>query len=402
MRVRIGERVIAWWQHADIGKLAHETRDWNDASWAAARFAVQAHGLGPWLHVRLHAAAPSTRVGQRAAIDGCGLPSFLAFLAHCHEMNVRRHALWRSELELVLAAAASLGLPLVALKGAALLPTLWTDPVLRPTSDIDLLTRSDDRAALEPALRELGWTFQGDVPRHRVFYLTRLGIHPRPDVGEHPDQPLRLELHEQARQTFLGLQHDCTGALWRDTSSVHASVHGGDAVLAVPAPGVLFEHVLLHTAFDLARRMTRLIKLEDLRLLASRLSPGDWSRLVANARATGLERFFLAPLIMAERYLGPVAPPDVMDALERATPSDLIAWLRRAPLSYFTVCGSFGAGLSNVWARLRWLPPGSTWLGGARRLVMPSHAERLDEFAPVDRSSSLWAYYRAQLARWRG
>jgi hypothetical protein len=114
-----------------------------------------------------------------------------------------------------------------------------------------------------------------------------------------------------------------------------------------------------------------------------------------------LERFYLAPLVMAERYLGPVAPRYVIDSLEAATPRSLAAWLRRAPLSYFTVCGSIGGGPGNLWPRLRWLPPGRAWMTGARRLVLPRRAERLDELAAVGQDPSLWAYYRAQLARWR-
>lgn len=417
-RVRIAEQIIGWWQHPDRDYLEAETRDWRDEHWAAARFAVQVHGLGPWLHARLDGADLSASATREAAThvagahdgaahvaDARGVAAFLSFVAHCHEMNVHRYALWRAELERVLAEAARLAIPLVGLKGAALLPTVWTGPTagtgpaLRPTSDIDLLARPADRAALEIALRQLGWTLHGDTARHRVFYLARLGIEARPgSVGEHPDQPLRLEVHEHAVQTFIGLRHDCTAALWRDPSAIPV----GHTSMAVPAAGTLFEHVLMHTAFDLAKRLTRVIKLNDLSLLAPSLSGEDWSRLVARARDARLERFYLAPLIMAERYLGPIAPAAVIEALERTTPPSLTAWLRHAPVSDFTACRSMDAGPANAWARLRWLPPGRAWIAGARLMAIPSRAERLHEFVAAGQATSLWAYYRAQLARWRG
>jgi hypothetical protein len=388
-RVRIGEQVLEWWRHGDVDRLEAQTVGWGDARWTVARFAVQAHGIGPWLHRRLDAHAAK---GPRVA-------AFLEYVAECHALNRARYALWRTELEGVLAAAGRAGIPLVALKGAALMPSLWAEPELRPTSDIDLLARPADRRVLDAALGDLGWTLHGEVPRHRTFYLTRLGLAPRSDIGEHPDQPLRLEIHEHARQTFLGLDHDGTAALWQGAMPVTV----GATTMGMPSAGALFEHVLVHTAFDLARRMTRFIKLEDLRLLAARLTGDDWSGVVTRAHASRLEPFALAPLVMAERYLGPIAPAAVMRDLDASTPRALAARLRDTPLSYFTVCGSRGGGLANAWSRVRWLPPGRASFAGARRLLIPSQAERRDEFAAVGQDApSLWAYYRAQLARWRG
>jgi hypothetical protein len=386
-RVRIGEQVLGWWREPDVHRLAVETTSWDDVEWHVARFAVQAHGIGPWLHQRF---------ARQPATDP-RVVAFLRYVGQCHALNRDRYALWRSELERVLTAAGREAIPLVALKGAALLPTLWAEPWLRPTSDIDLLARPADRRALDAALAALGWTLQGEVPRHRTFYLTRLGLTPCSDIGEHPDQPLRLEIHEHARQSFLGLEHDATDALWQGATRIPL----GAATMWMPPADGLFEHVLMHSAFDLAKRMTRFVRLEDLCLLAGRLSAADWSSLVARAQAARLESFVLAPLVMAARYLDPIAPDAVIRALEAGAPRALAARLRRAPLSSFTVCGSHGASLANAWSRVRWLPPRG-WAHGARRLLLPSRAERLDEFAAVGQAPSLWSYYRAQAARWRG
>lgn len=376
--------MLAWCRDATRARVGASTRGWSDADWQAARFAVQVHGVGPLLHVRLAERMPADGAGGHAA-------AFLRYLAHCHEMNVQRHALWRSELERLLAAAAGAGIPIVAIKGAALLPHYWPDPALRPTSDIDLLARPEDRPAVDETAAGLGWTLHGAVPRHRVYYLARLGTAAREEVGEHPAQPLRLEIHEHAGQAFLGLRHDVTEMLWTSASASQV----GDAPVLQPALAPLFEHVLIHTAFDLAKRLTRFIKLEDLRLLGARLSPGDWEGFVARAGAFRLERFYLAPLLMLERYMDTPVPADVRRRLARGTPRALLDRLLRTPLSYFTACATDGR-VAQALARLRWLPPRRR-LSAARRMLVPSREERLEEFTPAGDAPTLWAYYRAQL-----
>jgi hypothetical protein len=384
---------------------------------------VQVHGIGPWLHARLAGEAhgsPGARIGEGAA-------AFLAYLADCHAMNTERMALWQVELEGLLHEAGRLGVPLVALKGAAVLPFVWPAPALRPTSDIDLLARSSDHNALDDACRRRGWTFQGENPRHRTWYLARLGLDAKSDIGEHPAQPLRLEVHFHATQTFLGLRHDATEALWRDATRQRV----GSAMMLVPDPVHTFEHMLMHTAFDLAKRATRMIKLEDLRLLAGQLSREAWEGLVSRMTAAGLSRFALAPLVMAERYLAdapgatrhhsgnrqpvrlapertgvdrrqePIAPDFVMEALSARADRALLAWLRATPLSEFTACGARGAMPANAWWRLRWFGSTRERVSRARYLLMPTRAERLEEFVAVGQAPGLWAYYRAQVARWR-
>jgi Uncharacterised nucleotidyltransferase len=433
-RVRIAERAIGWLRHADLTRVEIETRGWDASQWDAARFAVQVHGIGPLLHARLGADAPvagsaprtagaplaagaalaasalddarptsdahpmaDARPDEEARHDSPGLPSFLSYLAYCHAMNARRYAVWRAELAGLLFEAGRAGVPLVALKGAALLPFVWPEPALRPTSDIDLLARAADRAALDTACATRGWTFHGEVPRHRTYALARLGLDAKADVGEHPDQPMRLEIHEHAIQMFLGLAHDPTEALWRDALPMRVDA----AMVLVPDVAATFEHVLMHTAFDLAKRSTRALKLEDLRLLARQLSREQWDTFVARMQAAGIERFAIAPLIMAERYLEPIAPEPVMHALESRTPASIVAWLRETPLSEFTVCGSAGSIPANAWWRLRWFPSSLERAARARRLLVPTRAERLAEFVAVGQTPSLWAYYRAQVSRWR-
>jgi hypothetical protein len=69
-------------------------------------------------------------------------------------------------------------------------------------------------------------------------------------------------------------------------------------------------HLLLHAGGGMAYRTLRLIHLHDIALLARRLSPGDWRQLLE-----WRPWWAWPPLILAERYYGPLAPEAVMASL---------------------------------------------------------------------------------------
>lgn len=60
---------------------------------------------------------------------------------------------------------ASMNVPVILLKGAALLDTVYDDPGLRPMEDIDLLVRPDDFPALERVLQQSGYQPDKTFPK---------------------------------------------------------------------------------------------------------------------------------------------------------------------------------------------------------------------------------------------
>lgn len=113
--------------------------DWDAVAALAAR-----EGVEPLLYAALRGQpwAPSDLVEQwRQAYLAQGL----------------RNALLFQELEAALATLAEAGIPALVLKGAALIPRLYSNLALRPMVDLDLLLRRQDVPAAQQRLERLGY-----------------------------------------------------------------------------------------------------------------------------------------------------------------------------------------------------------------------------------------------------
>ena len=155
------------------------------------------------------------------------------------------------------------GVEVVAVKGAALAFFHYEEPSLRPMGDLDLLLREPrDLERATAALVGAGWIALFDTPRHRVFA--------RPDervaspATEHPDNPIRLEIHTSFRLPVLGRFLDASAELRR-----HAETRDlGGVPIAIAAGPALLRHLLFHAAEDFAGNGIRGIQAHDFRLLA--------------------------------------------------------------------------------------------------------------------------------------
>ena len=199
------------------------------------------------------------------------------------------------------------GVEVVALKGAALAFFHYPAPALRPMGDLDLLLRDPrDLERATAALAGAGWIALFETPRHRVFA--------RPDervvspAAEHPENPVRLEVHTSFRLPVLGRVLDASaglrsGAVARDLDGVGVPIAAGPALL---------RHLLFHAAEDFAGNGIRGIQAHDFRLLAKAggaLAPGiaQNSEIPSNEREKGQTQA-VAPLLYAA------------DAIERLFP----------------------------------------------------------------------------------
>ena len=155
------------------------------------------------------------------------------------------------------------GVEVVALKGAVLAFFHYPDPALRPMGDLDLLLKDPrDLARATDALGGAGWRALFDTPRHRVFGrpAERVVL----PAAEHPDNPIRVEIHTSFRLPVLGGVFDASAAL-RDEAE--ARDLGGTRV-NVAAGSALLTHLLFHAAEDFAGNGIRGIQAHDFRLLA--------------------------------------------------------------------------------------------------------------------------------------
>ena len=100
----------------------------------------------------------------------------------------------------------------IPLKGAALLLRGEAAPGLRPMGDLDLLLADPARVADAAAVlaRRTPYRPLLDTPRHLVLAEEDERV-PSP-AGEHPENPLRIELHRSFRLPVLGVVLDATGS----------------------------------------------------------------------------------------------------------------------------------------------------------------------------------------------
>ena len=124
--------------------------DWatfSPADWNLLPSIAQGEGAAPLLYSILERAASD---GQ--PVSGILQPAAKAVLAQSYYASAAFNALLCRELDGILAALTHAGVPVILLKGAALIKTIYADPAERPMSDLDLLVR---RIHIRPAVRAL-------------------------------------------------------------------------------------------------------------------------------------------------------------------------------------------------------------------------------------------------------
>jgi hypothetical protein len=87
-----------------------------------------------------------------------------------------------SQVQTIISALDEAGIPVLLLKGPALARTVYPDPALRHSSDIDLLVKPEDVLRCEPVFEQLGYIcpehtfhFAANDRHHQVFYPTGNG-----------------------------------------------------------------------------------------------------------------------------------------------------------------------------------------------------------------------------------
>jgi hypothetical protein len=123
-----------------IGRAAAELTEWDDVL-AQARN----HGMAPLLYVHLRDAGVQLPLAVRRELQG-------RYLRHRHANQVRTRVL-REILQLYERA----GIPVLVLKGGALMHLVYQEPGLRPMSDLDILVRGSDLWRARDLLTELGF-----------------------------------------------------------------------------------------------------------------------------------------------------------------------------------------------------------------------------------------------------
>jgi len=340
---------------AELASPQAAAPDWSEFDWRTGRAVAAMHGISGLLAGKLLWRGPEGwaefLIRQRDHIAGrqLRLKELLAAVAvHCQRE----------------------GIPVLALKGTALLEEGLYGYGQRPMADLDLLTPPEHLGRASKVLESLGLRESHRTFKHRVFE-PRDATRPR-GFGEHADNAIKVELHERICEMLPRRVTDITRLV--SPADARPGLH------PYPSRAALMAHLLLHAAGGMSYRSLRLIQLHDIALLARRQTAADWQQLL-----DWRHWWAWPPLMLAERYYGVFTPQPVMKALRASCPTVLRRTCARQRLS--------DVSLSRLWLEAF---PGIEWtrsLGEAvtfiARRIVPSAEVRSDREFALSRDPSL-------------
>jgi hypothetical protein len=274
----------------EISQPGKQAPAWSDFEWRVAKAVAALHGI-------------SSLLDQRLAWQGpCHWHEFLA--QQRRQTELRHHRIGHL-LDQIDRSLDSARVPAVALKGAALRALGLYGSTERPMGDVDLLVRVEDAAAVEEALRALGYARSFVMQRHVV--LEPVGGDGFVGFGEHIDNPVKIEVHTHIAEPLPSAVTDITHLTY--------PARARPGLNAYPSRAALMRHLLLHAAGNMRAHALRLIQLHDIALLAARMTQVDWRDLIA-VRQSARDLWWSVPPLQLTARLYPGALPDfVLEAL---------------------------------------------------------------------------------------
>jgi hypothetical protein len=369
---------------ATTERLAHELASptsiapsWSEFEWRAARAAVAIHGVGPLL---------------AGSLRWCGPPGWQAFLEDQRAQTQRRHRRIEALAKQIDRDAREAGIPMVALKGAALHELGFYRAGERPMADLDLLTEEPDIEGATKLLLAQGFHAELSYWKNRVFKVDgETGCR----LGEHCDNPIKVELHWRIRER---LPLELT-----DISPIVFPTNPRPGINPYPSRIALLMHLVLHAAGAMASRDLRLVHVHDLALVCRAMQVEEWEEILhQGGSGTQSPWWFLPPLQLASRYYPDIIPGPVLLRLKSSCPARLRRATRRRCVTDFS--------LSSVWASafpgIEWAQSGSEAFRYILGRVRPDAETR--RIRNIDTANAAWAMHsnwhslpqRYRILRW--
>lgn len=352
--------------------------DWaafTEADWRAMPDIAVAEGLLPLLWRQMHAT---------------DVPSHMPEIVR-RELQLRAYqataqsALIYGELARMLAAL-NPALPVVVLKGAALGPTLYSDPSLRPLSDIDLLVHTDHLEAVTATIRSLGYEAVPELTpgiNQRVEYHTRLEGGPRRSVA--------VELHWRLVAGDADWRSPPSDWFWQHTEvwqpqpSAVTNLPAPSAQCLQLTPSAELLYLAAHAILQHGAAQARTIWFYDLHLLLTRA--GDrlhWPTIIAQAREFRWAAAVHVALEETQARFGKPVPAEALDALREGADAAATQFVRRKAATTPSATG-------DEWIKLMALEPRAR-LRFVASLILPSPTYLRWRYQPWSRS--IWpAWY---------
>ena len=297
--------------------LAHEivrpretAPEWTAFEWRIGRAVAAMQGISSLLYSGLRWKGPE---GWRQ------------FLCEQQNQTVRRQVQIASLLHGIDSRARREGVALVALKGAALLAKGIYSAGVRPMGDIDLLIRNEDANATARLLESCGYEIAFTSKRHQVFQPTVRKVPMACILGEHVDNPIKIEVHTRIAEQLPVAAVDITQFIY--PADVCAGLNPYASKVS------LMMHLLLHAAGNMRACALRFIQLHDIALLAAQFEQDDWELLLAMRQGGRSLWWAFAPVVLTARYFPATIPPTILACLGVECPWLLLKLAARRQLT---------------------------------------------------------------------
>jgi hypothetical protein len=282
----------------ELGSPTRLVPDWSDYEWLIARSVAAMHGVSPLLSRILLWRGP---------------PGWVQFLQQQRSHTEKRHARISALLQSIGGRAREAGVAAVGLKGLALHAMDLYAIGDRPMADIDLLVRPSDAQRAGRLLESLGYYESLRSWKEQVFNPVEDRLPGA--LGEHSNNVIKIDLHERICERLPWFITDATELIFPPRAQAGLNPY--------PTTASLMLHLLLHAAGCITIRALRLLQLNDLAQLASRMTSTDWDQLLAcGLRKPGLW-WALPPLRLVSRYYPSKIPARVLSMASAHCPAVL-------------------------------------------------------------------------------
>ena len=252
-----------------------------------------------------HNVIPSVCGVLRATLNGTVPPAALSSLRGLHQNNTARSLLLATELDRVLRAFESSGIPAYPFKGPALSVMLYGDPACRQSKDLDILVPKEKLPRAMKALDALGYRTQHELDG------ARLSAHRRTEYETafvRRDGKVQVELQWSVVPGYFGFDHERLD-IW---SRLEKRTWGGLDFPALPPE----ETLLMLCVHGSKHLWCKLGWVCDVGGLLASPTPPDLQRTLELAGRCGVTRLLLLGLLLAARLAGSRLPQEITDRID--------------------------------------------------------------------------------------
>jgi len=302
---KLSEKVLSFINAKDRDFVLEQISDWSPAMWFTARFTTQAHGIAPYLYVLFKDLQVLDNLDQ----------SFHRYIKDQYFQNQKRVSRIQEILHTLLSRANDQNIPLMPLKGSILINDYYSDPAIRPMADVDLLISPEDYDRLDLLLESMQYhpfdSFDDGVYTN-VHNLVSLD-------GEHPDNPIKIELSHKVGWPIGHLEFDITEHIWENAQK---GFLGYDCAFK-PTQERLLLMLICHNAGNQFNGKMRAFQLYDISLVTKLMNDQQWSNLKTIVEENQLQRIVFPVLAMAKRIIHIKFPAGFIEEMKLDTPVSL-------------------------------------------------------------------------------